>query len=216
MPQPYRPKAPLTITPAAPLLRPTLAARMAYIASLSASLDVELGTLLALLLGTSAEIGISMYTALTSTATRKAILDVAIEITLTDNAQKEFEKVYKIIKGAQGQRNTVLHGVWTLANDRPDALIFVDPVDSVQTFAKNWAEQLSGKQAGLLSGAPFKHEPQYLAYIESDFMEIETALHAAGHALLEFWIALPLKFRPQSPQPGPFGWATQSPPGTTI
>lgn len=215
MPQPYRPKTPLTITAAAPLLRPALAARIAYIASLSAALDVELGTLLATLLGTSAEVGVAMYLALTSTTSRKSALDAAIEKVLVDGAREEFAKVYKIIKGAYGQRNDVVHGVWTLADDRQDALILIDPVDSIETFAKNWTEQLSGIQPGLLSGSHPKHEPRYLAYTEKDFLKIEDGLHKASHALMKFWLELPLKLRPQSPEPRPFGWTPPNPGETT-
>src|SRR5271169_6872313 len=142
--QPYYPSEPLPSDPFAPRNRPELAVHFAEIATISSYVDIELGILLSILLGTEAEIGVEMYLSLAGSAPRKAIFQTVAAQRLTKEGQDALTELHKKIKTAQDQRNNVIHGSWATVDDLPDALILCNIPDAIRSFVKT-AKQTRGQ-----------------------------------------------------------------------
>jgi hypothetical protein len=202
MPQPYRTKEILPILPHAPAMRPILAVHIAVITALWSNVELELGILLALLLGVHAEIGVGMYFAITSVPGRKAAMEAVAKQQMTEDGQKALVELYRIIGKAQGQRNDVVHGSWTAVERRPKALILCDTQEATVAHIKNMQQPKMNPLAAALMGIE-PHKPRYLAYTERDFKNIEKDIDAALSEIRKFMFAAVVQYRPPQPAPLP-------------
>src|SRR3989442_889088 len=103
--------------------RPNLATHIGIIAGMSQHMEVAIGRVLGAILGTEAEVAVAMYFSLTGDAAKREVLETAARTKLSDELFAEFTVLLKSLKGPRGMRNDVVHGIWAVADERPDSLI---------------------------------------------------------------------------------------------
>ena len=136
MPQPILrvlgPHPEFSLTEKSVLMAPELAVLMAWVVSSSSYLDTMLGRSLAELLGTTAEIGITMYQALRSSSAQDAVLRAAASKKLTGEDIDLFTILLELMDSVTERRNKVVHGLWGFSSKRTDLLVWIPPETYLQ------------------------------------------------------------------------------------
>ncbi|MGA2412666.1 MAG: hypothetical protein ABSG46_20075, partial [Candidatus Binataceae bacterium] len=112
--------------------RPTLASIILNCIATWSQTEITLGSLLAGIL--HAENGfaaVQMYLRLTSADARRSILDAAAHSMLNADSYKLFTLTMKAIKPVRERRNDFAHGIWGIAAEIPDALLWIAPDDKL-------------------------------------------------------------------------------------
>ena len=196
MPQPLRTYSSLLTGLSALDERPALAHHIAEIALAWTLVEMRLGLLLATLLRTESEAGAAMYLALSSATAKYAALQGAAEMQLNRTDTTTFEMILKKVRRKQRLRNEVVHGLWAITPDHPDALIL-----------SNSNEQLA-ELAQLQPGAPeqFLQRPgrkartkatSFWIWKERDFTKLVTDIGGVNSDVFKFTLDLQKRFRRQ-------------------
>jgi hypothetical protein len=129
--------------------------------------DLEVQWVLAQMLGTKGELVAAIYRQIQAALSRDALVQAVAEQELTQEDLDLFRVIWKLAKSPNQQRNKVAHGVWGIADDVPDALVMINPLDSLQHSAK-LKMLLAQGNFGAFKAAPGigKH---LMAYRENDF-----------------------------------------------
>jgi len=103
--------------------RPELALKIAQVGAAWSQLDLQRVHLLMALLRNGAPTGVRMYLSLSGSASQEAVLTAAFGNFLPDSTQKMFESLMRDIKARARERNRIVHGIWGVSDDYPEALI---------------------------------------------------------------------------------------------
>jgi hypothetical protein len=120
-PQPLskvRADASFALGPGALPARPQLAALVAEVIAFWSEVELQRGRLLGSLLGSSYEIAVAMYLALTSATAQRAALDAAARVALSDPEYELFRQMAALAKPAEAERNHFAHGLWGVFSGR--------------------------------------------------------------------------------------------------
>jgi hypothetical protein len=144
MPQPYfrikrHGNGPFQLTPGAIEKYPALAAKLGLVTSNWAYVDAEIQLLLVPMLGARAELVAAIYRAIRSDLSRDALIQAVAERELFGVDLDLFHVIWKLGKSPNDQRNAVAHGVWGIADDIADALVMLNPLDSLESSASTEA-----------------------------------------------------------------------------
>lgn len=160
--------------PFAILGRPNLAPYVVGVISAWSHTEVALGRILANSLHAESSVGLQMYLSLIGGSQRRAVLRAAAESALTGQHLALFTVMMKAIKPIGERRNDFAHGLWGIADELPDALLW----DGADTNLEDYERGL--KQSGIQSD-------ETLVYREADFkrciteaQEAVTLVHNTG------------------------------------
>jgi hypothetical protein len=133
MPQPLRKWDPRVHFDAACLeQRPKLAAKIAQIAAASTNLDVHIGFLLADIAGSKADVGITMYLALSGSAAQESVFIAVAEKYVPPKLMERLADIMKKqVRARARERNAIIHATWSLHPDDQDALINCPPQSAI-------------------------------------------------------------------------------------
>ena len=156
--------------------RPTLAIGIAGVAAAWAEIEVTLGILLGTILHTEMHTGISMYLSLKGSAAQDAALAAAAKAKLPNDLKRKFEDLLLIMRKRGKERNKIVHGLWGISPQLPDALINCQP----EHFIRDLIEVLtdhpkSGASASILN-----------VYDNRDFIAIISRLYDLKDELGKF------------------------------
>jgi hypothetical protein len=163
----------LTImSPLALQQRPALAAHIGTIAVTWAQIEHELGILLADLLGTDANLGITIFLGLRTEGPQRTVIKAAAEARLsTGLAHRMMSFVANDLRDGAKPRNNILHGLWAAAPEYPKALIWIDRREALRLSASHGIEpfEVSGSEIDILleNGLPT------LVYEQEDLIEVQ-------------------------------------------
>jgi hypothetical protein len=107
---------------------PKLAALIMHCIASWSQTEVSLGTLLAYMLGLrtdAAFAAVQMYLRLNSAEARRSVIDAAAQSMLTAEDYKLFDLTMRAIKPVRSRRNDFAHGIWGVASEIPDGLLWV-------------------------------------------------------------------------------------------
>jgi hypothetical protein len=136
MPQPLRKWVPsLDFSPATVEQRPDLATCIARVSTQWVQIETALGLLLAVTLDTNARSGVAMYLSLVSSQAQEAAMLAALEARTSTEIQAEFAGMLKDIRARSRERNKVVHALWGVTPEYPDALINCPPSNLVRDVA---------------------------------------------------------------------------------
>lgn len=186
MPQPLPVKCHLNHETMVVHYRPDLAILIARVATTWTWVEEALGRLFVQVLGTHARTGLMMYQALSSTAAQKAVLRAAAADRLTPEMQQKLEAALKDFQSAARRRNAIVHGLWRLSDDHPDALVWCDVGDHLFDHGDFWA----GYRAHAERGEEFEFARNFkgtkkrmLLYKKQDFLDVLEAIVDVGNRL---------------------------------
>lgn len=163
--------------------RQQLAAHVAVIAGMVTNAELITVVLLLALLKTESEVVGSLFTAVENEGARITMLKSTAEHCLEKVDFDNFTKVLSNFKKRRKERNDVVHGVWGIAEDVPDALVWIDPRDFIKWMSKRPPPGVpiveGAMRESLLTAARL--------YDERDFVAIEDRLNQFRHDLNDFW-----------------------------
>jgi len=164
MPQPYRgPIRRFSWSPNAIDDRPELALWIPKITTNWTVVEVLQGMVLAILVKAEMQSAVAMYLALTGAASRNAVLRAAGNHTLDDDDYKTLDTLIMDSGKVQKQRNGVVHCMWAVTDEHPDALIWSPPQEQIQHIARVLSKTVSA----------LEDSPQYFVWKESDFQSVQ-------------------------------------------
>jgi len=159
------------------LERPALAPYVIGVITAWSHTEVALGRILAHILHTESSVGLQMYLSLVGGAQRRAVLRGAAERGLTGKDLSLFNVVMKAIKPIGERRNDFAHGLWGIAEELPDALLW----DSADTDLEDYEKGL--KQSGLQSDDTLVYRENDLIRCKTDAQEAVMLVHNFGTLL---------------------------------
>jgi hypothetical protein len=112
--------------------RPLLAARIGVVVALWNDIDASTGMAMANILGLETPLGIKMYLGIENPGARREMLRDMAASRLTDSDQAAMGALLDEMGKRAVERSTVVDGVWGIAADFPDELIWQDPRDTIQ------------------------------------------------------------------------------------
>lgn len=130
MPQPLNKVAPnsgVIIDHDAMAQRPELAGLVAQTISAWSLTELMLGNFLAKMLGTSAQKGIAMYSAIDAFQPQMRALDAAASTFFDGEDRRLYETTMRVIRRAARTRHAFAHNIWGVSHQLPDALLLVEP-----------------------------------------------------------------------------------------
>jgi hypothetical protein len=117
--------------------RPELAASISTISAFWSEIELEMGLMLAVMLGTEAYTGVSMYLALAgSPAQRASLFAAANAAELPEDLLTNLRETVAAVKDRAGERNRVVHALWSLHPKDDKQLICCRPENLVRLVAK--------------------------------------------------------------------------------
>lgn len=176
--------------------RPALAVRIANIAAGWCQIEILLGSLLATLLNAESDIGAAMYLALSGATSRNATLQGAAEHRLDTHDLQQFNELTNKVKSLQRRRNRVIHGVWAVSDDYPQALIRSDPDEHIAEFSAVPATTPAAELRETVDRAQNKRA-SWEIWNEQDFEEIEWGITVLFGEIWQFMIAVRSKYSGQ-------------------
>jgi hypothetical protein len=126
------------------------------------------------MLGGSARPGVAMFQALSGTAAQHNVLKAVADIALDDVGRAKFQALLIDYKGRAKERAKVIHAVWGVSDDYPDALIRMDDAEPVRQMAV-WKEAFE-KGRRLEKGEYSPVAGKHMLYTERDFLDIEARI----------------------------------------
>lgn len=168
--------------------RPELAVYIARIATGWSGIEQAFGRLGIQLLGAHAHTGMKMYRALSGSASRNAVLRAIAKDRLPENLMNEFEELMRATKKTAMKRNNVVHGMWELSDDLPNALVWHDSSDGLLNHGEFWGGWLSRSLEDRFKWALEERrvEPMHLVYEAKDFDEILDEMNLLMARLMTF------------------------------
>ena len=106
--------------------RPILAARIGIITVTWSEIERLLGMLLADMLGSDKPLGMSIYLGMQSEGPQRTIIKTVAEAKMPPEVADRVNAHLASVRDSSPGRNKVVHGVWGIANELPDALIRVE------------------------------------------------------------------------------------------
>ena len=100
---------------------------------------MQLGYLLAAILKSDAEIAMAMFMSIKSEPGRKAAMLAAASMCIPQWQVQRFEQLLDRVFRTGAQRDRVIHGLWAVSENHPDALILLDQRTMIRTYASNIA-----------------------------------------------------------------------------
>jgi hypothetical protein len=191
MPQPILrvlgPYPEFSLTEESVVMAPELAKLMAWVVSSCSYLDTMLGRSLAELLGTTAEIGITMYQALKSSSAQDAVLRAAAAKKLTGEELDLFSILLDFMDSVTERRNKVVHGLWGFSGKRPDLLVWIPPETYLQWHLESAERErlkAMGNRGPTRAGVGLD---SVMVYGEADFKSIRDRLLQVTVYFQQFW-----------------------------
>ncbi len=134
MPNPLRRKVKYLLEPLKLLERPNLAAHVAVIASLWTKVEIELGKLIIFVSGNPKE-GAATFNALKSAGSRGDVIRAIAQLRLDKDEIKQLEDLLKEYRRIAGERNDIIHNLWGISDDMPEALLRVNAEEIISNLA---------------------------------------------------------------------------------
>ena len=120
------------------------------------------GAILGLILGSDRRGAMTLYLALTGSASKTAALRAIARDRMSEGRWAELEELLKAAKGSAGERNDLAHGIWGYDTGYPDHLVLMPPNEMTR-----WT---GGLLKPLKPGDP-SPGPELLLYSEKDFLD---------------------------------------------
>jgi hypothetical protein len=184
MPQPLRKWGPIRFAHDAVKERPDLAAGIAEVCAAWTDVEIHLGILLAVILDTEARTGVTMYLALTGSQAQIHAFNGAAEARLPTSLQPELDTILQEMRNRGAERNRVVHALWGVSDDHPDALIRCPPESIVRDLATSY-------QLYLVTGKKVEEPPQTFideltVYKANDFRDIVQRIDGFSRQIIDF------------------------------
>ncbi|MDR3533148.1 MAG: hypothetical protein P4L90_21630 [Rhodopila sp.] len=188
MPQPLKLPVSVEFAPVALLRRPQLAAHIGVVVGIWSQIEVNLGTLLAALIGAEAKTVLAIYLSLTSAPAQRAVIEAAANLRLNHEQRSRLSKLLILIGKRGKERNLLVHASWGISDAYPDALIWADPKDLLEKGLIEIEDYRIDERFDLarVGQKVLVVQRRYRSYTEEDFRRIEERLSAALSDLTEF------------------------------
>jgi hypothetical protein len=164
---------------------PALALHVAEVVTTWAFVEAALGASLAKILGTSAEVGIAMHSAIVSGPAKSAAIQAVADLLLTGEELEIFQSLLRLTTAAAKERHPIAHGLWARSPTIPDALLLVEPAEWVSMYASLavWKGHLAAPIRGM--------KPEAICvYRERDFTSITKRSCRLLSYFVRFWALL--------------------------
>lgn len=177
MPQPYRGSGDIYFARGIVQHRPELGAYIAEIALLWTLTEEAWAYLLAYMLRFEAGAGITIYQALIGTGAQRAVLNEVADKYLPDELREDFAALMKISKRRATERNAVVHGMWFIDANIPDALVLAprNVISSIHAKATRKLAEAHFARTAPPKG-PSSDFSDWRVYRKEDFKAIDARL----------------------------------------
>jgi hypothetical protein len=125
--------------------KPEFAKIIALIIARWSYVDHNMGSLLAILLGTPSAAAMEVFLSLRRSSAQREALQAAAKVTLSGNELVAFEALMILYKSLESQRNDLAHGCFGDSEKLEDAIFWVELKHHVQTNTKAIASELRGE-----------------------------------------------------------------------
>ena len=140
------------------------------------TLEAFMSGALVKILGANATPAIAMFTAITSTAARKAALRAAAEAALDDNRHKDlFLALMRLFRSAAKERHKIAHWIWGYSPEFSDRVLLAHPAVMVNFDL----DEEAGK-------TPIMDTKKIYAYTKRDFQNITRDIEQLSRHFLGF------------------------------
>ena len=113
----------LIITPQAATTNSLLLRLIGSVVAIWSYVDGQIGSALSKLLGTNAEIGATMYSAIISEPAKVAVMTAVAASVLTSDELDGFNALLDMARSVNKRRNKVAHDMWAWSHEEPDGII---------------------------------------------------------------------------------------------
>jgi len=144
-------------------------------------MEARVGTFLAALIGTEAEMVISIFLAVKTDTAKRATIDTVASQKMSREDRERFRTIMNEVAKRYAERNTVVHGSWGISPVYPDALLWCD-IRKIMMF-----------HVEMMNIEPTKRTPRMVAeqkkmrvYLEADFLAIEERINTTYDELSAF------------------------------
>ncbi len=191
MPQPLR-DLPPDLQRGSKVLRehPQLGINIAVICAAWASVEGQLGTIAAFILGANSSVATRMYLSLAGAASRNAVLRSAAAHLLPTPLQKELGELLVEYGTRQKERNRIVHAEWAYSPAFVDALLHIDPSEETAMFADVATALFGAPITGKIRLPATAHAPTITSYRQKDFSAIETRINTLSERAGSLWVKL--------------------------
>ena len=189
MPKALPRKSHLSREPLAVAIRPELAVQIAMIVTGWTRVEQILAQLFVQLLGSHARAGITMYLALSGSGSQFAVLRAIASDALSGELRDKLEAVLILYRKTAKRRNAVVHGLWDVSLEHPDALVWCSTDDELMDHSDYWAGLFACRAAEEQATYGLEWKPKRakqsskLLYTKADFEDIREAIREVLFAL---------------------------------
>ena len=120
---------------------PELTAHIGIIATMWSGLEDELTMLFVMGIQADPAITASSIGEVFSVIVKLNMVKKALALRFPGEAVAPFDPLYRRVKKASRQRNRVVHGLWTVHEDHPDALLRVDGIRDPRLQVEKWRSE---------------------------------------------------------------------------
>ena len=184
MPQPLKKwDAKIRFDPESLAQRPKLAIKIAQVAAAWTNLEVHIGFLLADIMQSKADVGVTMYLALSGSAAQEAVFTAVAEKYVPGKHMEKLAALLKTIRKRAKERNAIIHATWSLHPDDEAALINCPP----QSVILEMGHMISHFKTHGETSTTYEHSlAGVMIYKEQDFEDLLARFKEVRKAIDEF------------------------------
>lgn len=161
---------------------------MAEVVALSSVLESRLSALLSLLSGGNPETTMAMFLAVNSADAQRSMLKAAATSVLKGQELETFNDLMDEFRTRYRERNKIVHGIWVVSNDYPDALLLAHSSDMAAMWKRLAIRAVAAIQPDdhLFDGL----WQNLMIYKANDFTQIAQRLAAFDGQIMSFWTSI--------------------------
>jgi hypothetical protein len=99
-----------------------------------AQIEIQMALILSALMKSHSDAAIAVFLSIRNSRQQQEALAAAAQTTLVGRASEIFSAISNVYRSLESQRNDLVHGVYALSDDLPNALLWVDPKNHTNFF----------------------------------------------------------------------------------
>jgi hypothetical protein len=115
--------------------RPEMSGLIGQCVGLWAQIEIQMALILSALMKSHFDAAIAVFLSIRNSRQQQEALAAAAQTTLVGRASEIFSAISNVYRSLESQRNDLVHGVYALSDDLPNALLWVDPKNHTNFFA---------------------------------------------------------------------------------
>jgi hypothetical protein len=189
-----RPNAKIRM-PANPLEeRPELAALIGECIAFWSQVEAQLAIMLSAIMKAETGITAAVFLSIRNSRAQREALTAAAQVGLKDRELEMFSAIAIIYQSLDGQRADLAHGIFALADELQDAILWIDSTDYTKHEVQHWVDMPKNSLAGILAHPTLEEtiRNDVFIYRKNDFVSLRNEIKEFWGAVFQFTVYLKL------------------------